>query len=229
MIQSYTLISPDDSGTALLNISTRLASFKLSGNFVNATSLSDPTAQTPPTSAAAIRINTLWFVSLTLSIIAAFFVIDIQYWLAHLTLPKHIGIREAVCLRQLRFQGLRNWLVPNVMTVLPALVQLSVVLFLVGLLQYVRLSNPDVALPFTVIFATSFILFVVVSLMSFVDAGCPYKSPLLHIAWMCLWFVTAISSLLFLLPIIVLLECSLPNVFSQIKTSTGVCQPHMQS
>ena len=155
VVDSFHLVAPDDSDTTLFNISARLMSFKLTTGFANATTLTDPANENAPPPEFAVKVNTLWFLSLTLSIISAFFSIAVQQWLRHIRIPKHIPLRDAIRLRQLRHKGLMTWQVPVIITALPALVQISVVLFLVGLLQYVRNSSKDVALPFTVVSSIS--------------------------------------------------------------------------
>ena len=141
--------------------------------------------------------NTAWYVSLTLSILAALFAIAVQQWLRHLQIPKHIPLREAIRLRQLRHRGIVRYQVPIIISILPALVQISVVLFLIGLLQYVRNVDQQVALPFTVVSSTALVLFVIVSLIPLVDPSCPYKSPIVHIVWQIGWIVAVITTVIF--------------------------------
>ena len=196
----------------LLHIKARLASFRINPPFINATdTFADPMSGSTQPSAVAFRVNTLWFVSLTLSIIAAFFAIAVQQWLRHILVPKHIPLRDAIRLRQLRYKGLMRWQVPVIITALPALVQISVVLFLVGLFEYVRLSSDRVALPFTVISSLSLVLFVIVSFIPLIDPSCPYKSPLVHIAWELSWFAGIIAALAVVFPIVAILDCATPR------------------
>lgn len=209
LIESFKLVSPEAAAAdnTLAEISSRIASFSFSNNFANSTHVLAGTTTTTPPPSYAVKINTIWFLSLNLSLIAAFFGIAIQQWLRHLRIPKHIPPREAIRLRQLRYRGLMKWQVPIIVTILPALVQISVVLFLIGLIQYVRHSNQDVALPFTVVSSLSLVLFVIVSLFPLVEPSCPYKSPLVHIIWNLGWMVAAITTVAITLPTSLIVDC----------------------
>ncbi|KAJ3521387.1 hypothetical protein NM688_g9022 [Phlebia brevispora] len=211
VVDSFHLVTPADSTSTpgmLLEIRDRITSYSFSNNFANSTHVlagGATSSSSPPK--YAVRVNTVWFLSLTLSLISAFFGIAIQQWLRHLRIPKHIPQREAIRLRQLRYRGLMRWQVPIIVTVLPALVQVSVVLFLVGLLEYVRNSNRDVALPFTVVSSISLVLFVVVSLFPLIEPSCPYKSPLLHVTWELCWVAVAIATVAVISPLSLLVDC----------------------
>lgn len=209
LIESFKLVSPEAAGgdLTLTEISSRIASYSFSNNFANSTHVLAGTMPPSPPQSYAVKINTIWFLSLNLSLIAAFFGIAIQQWLRHLRIPKHIPPREAIRLRQLRYRGLMKWQVPIIVTILPALVQISVLLFLIGLIQYVRHSNQDVALPFTVVSSLSLVLFVIVSLFPLIEPSCPYKSPLVHIIWNLGWMVAAITTVAITLPTSLLVDC----------------------
>ena len=108
-----------------------------------------------------VHVNVLWMVSLTMSLMAAFFTIAVQQWLRHIPLPSQLTVREAVRLRQLRYNGILAWNVPTVVSLLPTLVQLSVLLFLIGLLLQLNSLNKTVSAAFGGIAGTFFALYLV--------------------------------------------------------------------
>ncbi|KAH8093210.1 hypothetical protein BXZ70DRAFT_386512 [Cristinia sonorae] len=92
----------------------------------------------PPTpafvaSGAVVLINTLWFSSLVLSLSAAFVGILVKQWLLRYTSCAASSPRDSARVRQLRYDGLIRWYTPELIALLPILVQLSLSLFFFGL------------------------------------------------------------------------------------------------
>ena len=105
----------------------------------------------------------LWFLSLSISLIAALFAILVQQWLQ--AYPVHGGVfsaRDGACLRMFRFQALSNWKVPDVIAVLPVLLQSALVLFLVGLINLLWSLNVTIAVTATVFLGLSLAIFIVI-------------------------------------------------------------------
>lgn len=164
-------------------ISKQLASFSPGANFVNST-FQPPTSNSPfQPDVRDVRINTLWVISLTLSLLAAFMTITAQQWIRRVPLPREMSVRDAVRLRQFRHDGLVAWHVPTVIAFLPVVVQISVILFLVGLLLFLQEINDTVATIFAIITGTIVSLFTIASLCPLVWSQCPYKAPLLPTLW----------------------------------------------
>ena len=118
-------LQPDDTQTSvqlLAGISRQLASFTITPEFMNSSAPSvEPSASPFAPTRLAVQVNTLWFLSLALSLIAALFAIAAQQWLRHLRLPPHLAARTALKLRQLRYESLRVWQVPGIISLLPML------------------------------------------------------------------------------------------------------------
>ncbi|KIJ46062.1 hypothetical protein M422DRAFT_206455, partial [Sphaerobolus stellatus SS14] len=108
---------------------------------------------------------------------------------------KYTGVfpdKATLSIRQMRFEGLHKWGVPEIISALPILLQVAVILFFVGLIDFLWHINITVALPVVVCigFVLLFIIFTTVAPTiqaslpaSFVDVDyrtinqCPYKSP----------------------------------------------------
>ncbi|KAJ3559502.1 hypothetical protein NM688_g307 [Phlebia brevispora] len=127
----------------------------------------------------AVPVNVLWLLSLTLSLIAAFFAIAVQQWLRQLEMPPGISLRKAAQLLSLRYSGLLAWQVPGITVVLPLLLQIAVVLFIVGLFILCRALDHTVTTVFGVVAAVALVVFLLMSLAPLISIRCPYKSPLI--------------------------------------------------
>ncbi|EIN04140.1 hypothetical protein PUNSTDRAFT_25563, partial [Punctularia strigosozonata HHB-11173 SS5] len=114
----------------------------------------------------AMRINSLRFTSLVLSLTSALTAIFARQWLREyvpwqLSLPKDKQLsspRESVRLRQFRHNGLVRWRVPAVMNAISILLQMAVVLFLAGLVDFIWTLNRIVAITITVFIAVPLVL-----------------------------------------------------------------------
>ncbi|KXN92046.1 hypothetical protein AN958_10033 [Leucoagaricus sp. SymC.cos] len=99
-------------------------------------------------SATSIRINTFWFLSLTLSLTTVLTGILCLQWLREFRRSSSAGPlppKSSLGLRQMRFEGLFAWRVPEILSALPLLLQLSLLLFFAGLLDLLWDRNPIVA------------------------------------------------------------------------------------
>ena len=156
-------------------------------NISNATANSLlPTPSTFTPSALNIRLNIFWFMSLSLSLATVLIGILCSQWLREYQRYKRLPPMEGISVRQLRYDGLMAWKVPNILLSLPFLLQLSLILFFLGLFDLLWNLNYIVA-SFVTTVAGLAILFVVVatflpSCQRYFGADhrtprCPYKSP----------------------------------------------------
>ena len=129
-----------------------------------------------------MTVNLLWILSLTLSLLTAFFAIAVQQWLRALPLPQHLSIEDSLFLRQRRNKSFIIWQVPNIITLLPVMLQAAVVMFLVGLYHLLRILSHPIMLAFTIICGTAFVLYSISLFLPLIWRTCPYKSPLLPTA-----------------------------------------------
>jgi hypothetical protein len=134
------------------------------------------------TSASAVKINILWFLSLILSLASALMGIFLKQWLRTYTSWTEISpAQSAVALRHVYHKSFNQWGVPRLRAWVQALLQIALVLFLSGLLQFLWTLNHLVfgfatgAVGISLGFA---LLTVALPLFS---KRCPWKSPL---AWL---------------------------------------------
>ena len=149
-------------------------------SFLNETaeSLPESTNLHIPTSVSTI--NTLWFLSLVLSLTAALFGILAKQWCREylrwhsVTLPP----RDNVLLRQMRYEAWQEWHVPSYIAAVPALLEIALILFLVGLFLFVPMYS-DRTFTSVVSAANGSTLagFVVLTLLPVFYCRCPFQSP----------------------------------------------------
>ncbi|PPQ75728.1 hypothetical protein CVT24_002581 [Panaeolus cyanescens] len=177
-------------------------SAKLLGYIANHLYNSTATRPTPPFDFAAdtfsvdssdVRINTVWFLSLTLSLTTVLIGILCLQWLREFQRDAALPHKEAVALRQMRYEGLLHWKVPEILSVLPILLQLSLILFFMGLLELLWTRNRTVAIFVSAVIAVVMLFLGITTALPALQHAftrdnhlripqCPYKSPQ---SWLC--------------------------------------------
>lgn len=181
-IESYkTLrVDPQDRTVELLQtISLQLASFSVNAAFINSTQ-STLTGNTYEASTTNIAINTLWFLSLSLSLIAALFAIVALGWVQQYKDLSHFSGSKRARIRQARFKALDRWSMPNIIMSLAVLIQAALVLFFAGLMMLLWTINTTVAIVILSVSTASLVFYLATAAVPMFSPSCPYKSPL---AW----------------------------------------------
>lgn len=124
-----------------------------------------------------ITVNTLWFSSLVLSLAAASIGISVKQWLKQYIVPQSVVPRQRAQIWHYRRRGLLHWRVPDIITLIPLLLQIALVLFLVGLQILLWTLSKVVA---AVVLAPTALLLSFTTYTAFAPtlaSDCPYKSP----------------------------------------------------
>ncbi|KAI0753559.1 hypothetical protein C8Q80DRAFT_520128 [Daedaleopsis nitida] len=182
-VQSYQLLqlnSQDLTLAALQQISAQLGSLSVNAPFVNSSqpvfSQSDVSASTVP--AWAIWLNTLWFAGLICSLAAASVGIMVKQWLHEFLSGLSGTSREIARRRQFRLNNLSKWQVATIVGCLPMLLQLSLVLFLSGLLVLLWQLDPIVAGVSTALISVLLFFMIGATVLSALIIDCCYISPI---------------------------------------------------
>ncbi|GAB1526979.1 hypothetical protein RhiTH_010154 [Rhizoctonia solani] len=140
--------------------------------------------------AAAIQVNILWFTSLSLSVAVALVAIVAKDWcyqfMATRTGPMLIQGRR----RQLRWQGIEQWRMQEILNVLPLMMHAALLLFAVGLSLYLWDINPQVALPVVVTTATVGVFYFVTLLLPLFFRYCPFTTGVMKL-FLPYWYTVA--------------------------------------
>ncbi|KAG7100286.1 hypothetical protein E1B28_002059 [Marasmius oreades] len=145
-VESYQWLEEDpaDKSVALLS--------QIVQNMSGQTTLpSSPSPFSP--SSSVVRINTFWFLSLTLALVDALFGLLCKQWLReHQRQTNTRTPSQALALRWLRHQSFEQWHVPTILASLPILLEMALFLFFAGLLELLWNRHPvPFALAFTII------------------------------------------------------------------------------
>ncbi|KAG7100276.1 hypothetical protein E1B28_002049 [Marasmius oreades] len=110
---------------------------------------SPPSHFTP--SPSVVRINTFWFLSLTLALVDALFGLLCKQWLReHQRQTNTPRPGQALALRWLRHHSFEQWHVPGILASLPILLEIALFLFFAGLLELLWTRHP---IPFAIALA----------------------------------------------------------------------------
>ena len=124
----------------------------------------------------AVTLNALWIASLILSLSAALIAIMVKQWLSKYRSGLAGTSQDIARLRQYRLNNLAKWHVGTIVGALPAVLQVSLVLFFLGLLVLLRDLHPTVARVATTLVAFTFIIMGGTILLPVIWSDCCYLS-----------------------------------------------------
>ncbi|GJE95682.1 hypothetical protein PsYK624_118680 [Phanerochaete sordida] len=135
-------------------------------------------------STSARWINSLFFVSIVLSLAAALLGILVKQWAREymqwnslLALP-----RENVLVRQYRFESWETWKVAAIISTVPALLEIAMIMFLIGVIILLWTLDDVVAICVTTAASIFLLVGSIFTVLPVLFRRCPYKSPT---AWAC--------------------------------------------
>ena len=171
LIQTLSLLQPDPLNAIqdILLYQTLVMQNSTSGPYV-------PSAFSPPPYAVAV--NALFFASLGVVLLAAFLCMLVKGWIRehHRTLRVIPDLRKRAVIKELRWQGLFRWRLPEIITILPSFIHLSLVLFFIGLGLYLLQVHKLPAFLTISIFGLGVLLYVLSIFISVIDAFSPFRS-----------------------------------------------------
>ncbi|KAG9076192.1 hypothetical protein FS749_012066 [Ceratobasidium sp. UAMH 11750] len=135
----------------------------------------EPPSFVAPTS--AVWVNTLWFLSLSLSVAVSLIAMLGKDWargyMAELTGQPYQQARK----RQQRWDALRQWGMPEVIMFLPSLLHLALLLFAVGLTIYLWKIHLGTAIPVLIVTFLAAGAYGTATVLPLVHKNCPYSTP----------------------------------------------------
>ena len=126
----------------------------------------------------AVAVNALFFASLGIVLVAAFLCMLVKGWIRELD-RKLRGIpdlEKRAVIKELREQGLARWWLPEMITILPSLIHISLVLFFTGLALYLLQVHPLPAFLSIAIFGLGVLVYFLSIVISAVDDFSPFRS-----------------------------------------------------
>ena len=193
LVVSYPLLQPDSTSTTnqlLTQISQQLSSNGTSSSQPSSTASNSPFK--PP--ASAVRVNTLWFTSLAFSTACALWATLMQQWTRRYL---QVADRPYAPPRRARIRaffsdGVEKFALAAAVEVLPALLHASVLLFYVGLIDFLININHTVAFILLAWVVVGCLTYFVLTVMPLFFPNSPYQTPLSSLCW----FVMQVTPLL---------------------------------
>lgn len=192
VIDSYKNLQPDPNDTIISLLSHMALRQDDPQNVTGIPALALPAPFSP--TQPAIRINTYWFLSLVLSLTAVLFGIISLQWLREHQHYHGITSKQAYAIFQMRAEAFQKWYVPQLFASLPLILQGALILFFVGVIDFLVSLDHKVAAPVILVIAITFFFLVGTTLLPTIQAfplyipylklhksgapaQCPYKSP----------------------------------------------------
>jgi hypothetical protein len=127
-----------------------------------------------------VVVNALFYPSLGVMILAAFIAMLIKSWvrefdrgLRAMSLPE-----QRAKTREFRYLGMEHWKLPEMVGILPSLIQISLLLFAIGLVIFLfHISKPSCGVT-TTIFGIGILYYAMATSISVVVSSSPFHSPL---------------------------------------------------
>ena len=133
----------------------------------------------PPVASSATRVNAFWFCGLVMSLSTASFGIFTKQWLREYLIHESSPERH-LRIRFFRAEGLEEWHVLEIVSALPFLLQFSVLLFFLGLGEFLINLSSTIGTIVVTLMSLWVFLVVMITMAPSVSAKCPWKTPLLH-------------------------------------------------
>jgi hypothetical protein len=166
----------------LAQISQQLSSANANGSIPTAS----PSTQIPFTpSASVVFVNSVWFLSLVLSLTCALMATLMQQWARRYLqiVQRNYAPHIRAHIREYFSRGARKFCIFGLVELLPSLLLISVLLFFAGLVVFAFLANHMVAYITLAIVGFCFLSYNALTFVPLVYRDCPYYTPLTSVLW----------------------------------------------
>ncbi|KAF5328263.1 hypothetical protein D9619_013378 [Psilocybe cf. subviscida] len=191
IVESYQTLQPNPNDEIISLLAHIADQMNISNgcSFLNATFTASQELAPPRSN---IRVNVFWFISLVLSLTVALIgIITLQWLREHQRYETGVDPAQMFAIFNARSDGLKRWYVPQIFTGLPLLLQAALILFFIGLVEFLFAIQIEVAIS---VAAIPILFLAVTALMSTLQlftlqlpyilrmnrcppAPCPYESP----------------------------------------------------
>ncbi|KAJ7606935.1 hypothetical protein DFH06DRAFT_1018908, partial [Mycena polygramma] len=182
LIESYQTLQPD-SGAVTVQLLTQISQ-QLAAPSTNTSLAAIDGSEFQPTTSSLVC-NTLWFISLTLSITCALLATLVEQWareFLHRTEKHPSPIRRARVFSFLYF-GVRRFGMHVVVDLIPLLLHVALILFLAGLIAFLIPINQFMVGLISASLAIFLVVYAIMTLLPIISSDCPYRTPFSGFAW----------------------------------------------
>ncbi|KAL1725741.1 hypothetical protein EV714DRAFT_277213 [Schizophyllum commune] len=179
VVQSSQALQPDPSQTVIAMLSELIAVQRASASGISVNAVPSSSLSVDSVTASAVDLwgNRLWFLSLALSLFAAFVAVLIKQWLQAYKRAVSGHAKHRVLVRQYRLIGMRLWKVPFIIALLPTLLHGSLMLFSAGLVLFIHNIDPSMAWVVAALTALVYLLYFLSNLLPMLYPQCPFQTP----------------------------------------------------
>ncbi|KAF8476435.1 hypothetical protein DFH94DRAFT_111485 [Russula ochroleuca] len=143
------------------------------------------TSQPSPPNAPIIWVNSMWLISLVLSLTSALIATLLQQWARRYVEMPHrpSDPKDRARVRSFLYLGTGIYKIRFAVQIAPTLLHLSVYLFFAGLVVVFRTINKSVAIAVEVAVGVFGAAYVTLSILPCLDVRCPYRTPMSYFLW----------------------------------------------
>lgn len=134
-------------------------------------------ALNPFSSSQDVRLNSFLSASLSCSLLAAFGAVMAKQWVLHYARGTVGTLESQGRTRQRKLNGVAKYRFQNVVETLPILLQVSLILFFVGLLDFLHSLNNTVAFVVLAFAISGAAVYTITVFMASRDPQCPFQTP----------------------------------------------------
>jgi hypothetical protein len=177
--------SGDETNYLLGQISQQLSALSPNGTYIPPTPY-PPYSPSPP-SLSAIMVNSLWVLSLLISLASALVATLMQQWARrYIQLPQIPSVpTERARVRSYLFLGTQIYHMSRAVEAAPALLHLSVFLFFAGLVLFFFMIYTAVAIVVSICVGLIGFVYIILTILPCLDHRCPYRTPMSSFWWYC--------------------------------------------
>ncbi|KAJ7167177.1 hypothetical protein C8R43DRAFT_1232166 [Mycena crocata] len=182
LIESYRSLRPD-SGEITIQLLAQISQ-QLAAVYNNTVFTPPETVHFEPANTSLVC-NTLWFISLSLSITCALLATLVEQWareFLHKTQKRPSPVTRARVLSFLYF-GVRRFGMHTVVDVIPMLLHVSLVLFLAGLVAFLLPINHIMAGLVIAVLTVFLVFYAILTLFPSFTLASPYRTPFSDLIW----------------------------------------------
>ncbi|KAH9033163.1 hypothetical protein EDB83DRAFT_1832976 [Lactarius deliciosus] len=170
------------------NFTTQFILAQISQQLSNVTNNGISPAASPSNkgpSASVVFVNSVWFLSLVLSLTCALIATLLQQWARRYLqmIQRNHAPHVRAHIREYFYRGARKFRIFGLVEALPFLILISVLLFFTGLVVFAFPTNHTVAFVTLAIVAICLILYIALTLMPLIRHDCPYYTPFTSLLW----------------------------------------------
>ncbi|KAJ7628142.1 hypothetical protein DFH06DRAFT_1441981, partial [Mycena polygramma] len=182
IVESYKTLNVDQ-GEIMIGLLTQISQQLAAGTNGSSHQAGIAPVLTPPT--ASLACNTLWFLSLGLSLACALFATLVDQWARNFS--QKVDMRPSPIVRARIFSylyyGLRRFRMHTVVELIPLLLHLSLFLFFAGLVAFLYPINILVTALAAAILAIMSAAYGILTILPILYSDCPYRTPLAPVVW----------------------------------------------